>query len=158
MSVTIQDPVVTVYDLLRTNWTAANTSSITPQFSTGWFDRKNDTTQVTVTNPDEGELAGADGYTAIGADGSGPVSRMNGAMDVNAWAHRGMSDIGSVNPKQLVYEFSEEIKRIIRTNTLTATDLDFVKWDGRSALVETEESPAVFRQLCRVTYRYQFTD
>lgn len=157
MTTAIQDPVITVVSLLSAGWNAANTSSVTPKFSTGWYDRQSNVSQVTVTNPEESEIGGPDGYFAMKADGSGPVSRMSGSLDVSCWAHRDMGDV-SVNPKQLAFEFTTEVKRIIRANYDAATDLDYVKWDGRFVVVETDEVPAVFRQVCTISYQYQFAD
>lgn len=148
----MQDPKLTLKLLLADKWVAANTSDVTPTIHTGWYDQKASHPQVTVTNADEGVLAGGDtGYSGIKADGSGPTKLMRGTVDVNCWSTR---DAASINPKQLVFEFSEEVKRIVLANVTGATDLIWISWLGRLDQPDPDVTPTVFRYLCQVAYGY----
>lgn len=151
----MKDPVLAVKDLIKTNWSKANTSiSYDPSIHTGWHDKEANTPQVTVSHPDEGVIHGGDtGFTGFDPDGSGPTQDINGMMQVNCWSSREVEV--DVNPKKLTFEFSEEVKRIIKANTLTVTDLRFVSYDGRRSMVEPRAEPAVFRYRVRVRYGYE---
>lgn len=153
----ITDPKIVVKDLLTTHWAASSTSSVTPTFGTGWFNEESKYPQVTITDPRENPSAGGEtGYRGIKADGSGPTQTMLGTLDVNVWSTR---DASAVNPKQLVFEFSEEVKRIVRkfytATTVSDAGLQWLAWGGRLERVDSDVRPAVFRYLCEVRYSYQ---
>lgn len=151
----VQDPQLTIQNLLDNNWNTANTSiSSKPEVFTGWRRAEATKPQVTVSTPDEGPLGGASTpFRGIDPSGAGPVQDINGFVDVNCWSDREVES--SVNPKKLTYEFSEEVKRIVKANTLSATDLDFIGYDGRSFLVDPEANPTVFRYQVTIQYGYQ---
>ena len=149
----ITDPKVTITSLLKTNWSGSNTSGVTPTFSTGWFDEKAQHPMVTITNESEATTGGGNtGYFGIDGAGGTAHQQIVGSVDVNVWSTR--DDSSSVNPKQLTFEMSEEVKRIVRANYLSATDLDFISWGGRLERVDTNQSPTSYRYLCQVTYGY----
>lgn len=152
----MEDPKLTIKDLIKDGWNAANVSSVTPSFSTGWFDRKATHPQITVTNPDEMPVRGGEtGYSGIKADGSGPTQTRVGGLLVNCWAHR--DDGSGVNPKQLTWEMSEEVERIILANFNQATDLDGISFGDRIERIDDSVSPAVYRYECTIIFWYQKT-
>lgn len=148
-----EEPAVRIRDLLEDNWDASNTSSITPKIHTGWFNNGwGDTPQVTITNPDENTFGGGDtGFIATEASGAGPVQAYVGTLMVVGWAHHEMND---QNPKSLVFEFSEEIKRIISNNLFDVQELEWVSFVGKERRVDVNADPTLFRQDCEVRYFY----
>ena len=142
-----------IKDVVKDNWTAANTSSITPAFSTGWYDVKNVSPQITFTDPEEAaQSSGPTGYFGM-ANGT-PSQYWIGSIDVNIWVTR---EDTAVNPKKLVHEFKEEVKRLIRAKYDDVTGLDFIVWRGGHSTVETDKSPVVYRYAGEVGYGYMTT-
>lgn len=149
----IADPVITIMDLLDDNWNASNTSSVTPSIHSGWIDTEANSPQVTVSNLDEGPIFGSDApFSGIKPDGSGAVQDFNGTVQTNCWSSR---ELSSTNPKKLCWEFSEEVRRIVDANRLTATDLDFIGFQDRNFIVDTQSEPAIFRMQCFVQFGHK---
>lgn len=149
----MNDPKMSIKDLLKDNWEATNTSGVTPNIHTGWYDLKSNTPQVTVTNSSEVAVSGGvTGYFGIATNGA-PAQYWEGSMMVDCWTTR---EASSVNPKQLTFEFKEEIKRIIQANYGVVTDLDWIAWLGGPELVDDKQSPVVYR--LAGTVRYGFLD
>ena len=145
------DPKIGIADLLIANWVPANTSGVTPSIGTGWYDYKNTTPQVTVTDPEEESIStGPTGYFGLAASGA-PAQYWLGSVAVNCWATREDSD---VNPKQIVNQFKEECKRIIRANYDDVTGFDFIVWRGGFERVETDKKPVVYRYVGETGFGY----
>lgn len=152
----IQDPVITVEELLADNWNAGNTSiGYDPDIHTGWHSDDADSPQVTVTNPEESPLGGGEtGFSAMDGAGGGAVQELSGTVNVDCWSDRDVE--GGVNPKKLTYEFTEEVKRIVDANRLTATDLRLIAYLGRAFVPPgSEEHPPAFRYNCPINYLYE---
>jgi len=142
------DPKLEIKNLLEDedNWDASNTSGITPEFSTGWWDDNNDLPQVTVTNDDETpEPLTTTGQTHIGSNDD---QNMSGRMDVNVWANRNSSD---VNPKKLAKQFRDEARRII-LNNLSPSGFNWIGWRGSTDMTDTDRTPVTYRKVCEVSY------
>ena len=84
---------------------------------------------------------------------------------VTPWAHREMVDSSgssfktlSINPKDLTYDMSNEIRRIIEENMFSDPELDHISWLGMEELVDVRIKPAVFRydNNVRLIYREAF--
>ena len=145
------DPVTGIKNILKTNWVPANTSSVTPSFSTGWYDYKNASPQISITDPEEGAVSsGPTGYFGIAIAGA-PAQYWLGSVDVNVWLTR---EGQAINPKLLRDQFVAEIKRLIRANYDEVTDLDFIVWRGGFSRVEADKKPAVYRYAGTVGYGY----
>ena len=145
------DPKVGIKDEIKDNWTAANTSSVTPSFSTGWYDVKNASPQVTITDAEEASLSsGPTGVFGMAAGGV-PAQYWIGSVAVNCWVTR---EDTAVNPKLLINQFVTELKRIIRANYDDVTGLDFITWMGGHEIVETDKKPVVYRYEAEVRYGY----
>jgi len=143
----MSDPKLKIKDLLKNNWTAANTSNVTPDFSTGWWDDNNDLPQVTVTSDDEAPLGGGEtGQTHLNSDND---QLLAGAVDVNVWANR---DSSSENPKKLTYEFKDEVRRIVQANKEAITGFNYIGWNGYLDRTDTNKTPVVYRKLCEIVY------
>lgn len=147
-----------VKDWLKAEWNAANTSNVTPGFSTGWVSRQGSFPLVTVTEgiPEVPEGGGASGFTGMRGDGSGPVQRRRGSVTVIGWAHRG--DGSGVNPKQLVEEMGREAERIVLGHVSSETDLEYVTVRSTGELPpDTTEQPTLFRWQVLVGYGWMRT-
>lgn len=143
----MSDPKLEIRDLLKNNWTAANTSSVTPDFSTGWWDDNNDLPQVTVTSDDEAPLGGGEtGQTHLNSNNE---QLLSGAVDINVWANRDSSD---VNPKKLTYECKDEVRRIVQANKEAITGFNYIGWNGFIDRTDTKTTPVTYRKLCEVVY------
>lgn len=148
-----EEPTVKIMTLLSTNWNPANTQTITPKFHTGWYNTAwNTIPQLTVTEPDYTVMRGGEtGITAF--SGGGDLKRWVFAdMIVAPWAHADMVD-GSgasfkslnINPKTLVWDMSNEVKRIIDANRFSDPELEWWGWLSKARVVETRIKPVVFR-------------
>lgn len=152
----MQDPVLTIKDLLASNWSSSNTSvGYDPAIHTGWHSSEADEPQVTVSNPEESPIrGGTTGYAAADATGAGGVQELDGTVSVDCWSDRDVED--SVNPKKLTFEFTEEIKRIVTANQHAATDLRIINYGGRTFVPpDPDESPPVFHYAVPVGYLYE---
>jgi len=147
----LNDPKLSVRNLIKDNWDSDNTSSITPVIHCGWFDYKSNLPQVTVTNSSEVPIGGGEtGYFGMVPSGT-PAQYWEGSMMVDCWTTR---EATAVNPKQLVFEFAEEIKRIIKAKYAAVSDLDWISWMGSSEIVHDDQSPVVYRRAGAVRYGY----
>lgn len=151
-----QDPKITIRQLLTTGWNSANVSNVTPKVHTGWFrDDWMDEAQVCITGPFENPLSGgATGFYGFRGDGSpGGVRLTIGDMVVSVWAHYELPY--AINPKQLTFEMSEEVKRIIDANTITISDFEWLTWLSKSEIVDNSLTPTLFRYNCMIRYMYR---
>ena len=147
----MDSPKLGLKNLLKAEWTAANTATITPSFSTGWYDYKTATPVVTITGDEEvSQSSGVTGYFGLATNGV-PAQYWVGSIAVNCWVTR---VDGAVNPKQMCHLLKEEIKRIIRANYDQISDIDWIVWRGGFERVEADNSPAVFRYVGEVGYGY----
>ena len=145
------DPVMGIKNVLKDNWDADNTSSVTPSFSTGWYDYKTTSPQITITDPEENALSsGPTGYFGI-TTGGVPAQYWLGSVDINVWLTR---EGQAINPKLLRSQFVAEIKRLIRANYDDVTDLDSIVWRGGHGSVEADKKPAVYRYAGTVGFGY----
>lgn len=151
----VKDPTLSIYELLRDNWDSSNTSiNYDPNVSTGWFDHEANSPQVTVSNLSEGPIFGdVAPFSGIQGDGSGPVQEFSGTVEVNCWSDREVES--SVNPKSLVHDFFEEVRRIVNANLTDVTDLRYIGIGTRNFLVDTDAEPTTFRYSVRVEYLYR---
>lgn len=151
MTTNIQEPSITIRDLLRDNWDNSNTSiSSDPDIDTGWWDFNSDSPQVTLAGGEDSPVGGGQtGWSGINSVGD-PVQEMDGSVQIDCWANRRSA---SVNPKTLVYEFAEEVRRIIYNNAKNpGNDLRFLKWMGRSNQPDVGGDPIRYRQRCLVGF------
>lgn len=152
MAVTqITDPKVTVRNLVKNNWNAANTQSVTPTFSTGWYDKKKKLPILTVTTPRQFvRHRGTDG------SGNGVVQIRSGSVLADAWVDRGVvaggSAVGTAGAKNLAYQMFQEVDRIVTANQNSVSDFLHIEVGTSTELVETEESPAVYRRQAQIRY------
>lgn len=148
----MQDPVLTILNLVSNGWDNTNTSiSYDPAIHSGWHDTEANDPQVTVTHVEEG-ASGATGFSGIDPSGAGPTQDIDGTVAVNCWSDREVES--SVNPKKLTFEFTEEVKRIVKNNTLSATDLRYISYGGRNFRPDGRADPTVFRYRVPVKYFY----
>jgi len=149
------DPTLTIRNLLKNNWDNTNTSlSSDPAIHTGWIDREASSPQVTVTSAEESPISiGQSPFSGIVPDGSGPTQEIGGTVMIDCWSSREMES--SVNPKQLTFEFSEEVKRILKGNLTSATDLRYIGYQGRRFMTDPDAEPVVFRYSVTAWYVYQ---
>lgn len=152
----MQDPVLTIKDLVKDNWDNSNTAiSYDPDIHTGWHQEEANNPQVTASNPEESPIrGGATGYAAMDPTGSGGVQELDGTVNVDCWSDREVES--GVNPKQLTFEFTEEVKRIVKANQHSATDLRVIAYGGRTFVPpDSDENPPVFHYNVPVGYLYE---
>ena len=118
--------------------------------------------QVTIVNPMYSVLrGGSTGITAINGSG-GLVRVVEAELLVSCWAHHECKDDNGakipVNPRQLTYEMSNELKRIMESNLTSDPELDWMNWTGMVEGVEIKVKPVLFRytNTVRLMYREAF--
>ena len=145
------DPVIGLMELLEDNWVAANVSSITPVFSTGWYDSKQKLPQVTLTDPtDTPQSTGNAPFFGLVTNGVPPQYFVD-SIACNVWVTRAGV---AINPKKARYEIKEEIKRILQDEYDQVSGLDYVGWNGGIGVVDPDISPPVFRYIGEVGFSY----
>lgn len=156
----LEEPAVTIRDLLAAGWNAANTVlASAPDVSTGWWDRSNVRPQVTVTPlPQEEDTGSRTGWSSIRGDGSGLNQRVLGEVQVDCWAQRDPDDVSGPNPKTVVWDLASEVKRIVTANATGGTgSLEWLGYLDGGRTVDTSASPAVFRYTLTVRFGYVLT-
>lgn len=149
----MKDPKLSVLDLLTDNWDNTNTSlSYDPDIHTGWHNPESSNPEVTVSSARESPTAGGTGFSAIDPSGAGGVQEMDGIIAADCWSDR---EVSSVNPKTVIFELTEEVKRIIKANTFNATDLRYVVWRGRREIPPANEPDPTFHYATRIWYQYE---
>ena len=155
-------PELKIKSLLLTNWNPANTSNVTPKIHTGWYNHSwGSTCQLTITDPNDSVMRGGEtGITAF--SGLGTLKRfVFSDMIVAPWASREMTDdngnsfdSAGINPKSLVEEMSQEVKRIIDANRFSDSEVEYFAWLNKMRGVEHRLKPTVFREnnMVRVAY------
>lgn len=82
-----EPPKQLVRDLLRENWSAADTFSVTPNIKYGWFDSYDSPAYVVVRQPDENPLGGGEtGFSFMSGSGGGPGREVDGTIELHAFA------------------------------------------------------------------------
>lgn len=148
MATQIQDPKISIKDLIDNNWDTSNTSiSSKPTITTGWWDNSNENPMVTISGAEESPIGGG----TTGFSGIEPTKELEGSLQVDCWSDRNAT---TVNPKKLTFEFSDEVKRIIDENHDQATDLRYVTFLGRQERPDASETPTLYRYICTVGYDY----
>ena len=155
MTVTIADPTITIKNLIKNNWTVGNTVlDQAPQIHTGWYEENQNEVQVTITSPDESTRGGGQtGFIGIAQAGA-PAQIRGGIVSVDIWAHRNMvMDAGAdiPNPKNVVWDLSNEVMRIITANYEVADHL-WVSFGFRRKLTDSTMKPVLHRIAIAVSY------
>lgn len=148
----IQEPAVTIRDLLDNNWQSANTSGVKPRISTGWFDQDALYPQISCSAFPEGTLMwGVE-------SGQGSVQVRDGVVNVVTWSHRKMVDSGGspigTNPKEFRYEMRQEIERIVVANENSAIDLLEIRFGEVTPDVKTDFPEPVYTDDIQIVYRW----
>lgn len=163
MTTAISDPLQVMCDLLDDNWTAANTSSITPRFSTGdWDHGREGGPGVFVWDHDEVPIdTGASTYAFMAGDGSGPGQLRLGQVWVACTAYRWNKKTGTppawaaINPKAMCWQLVRECMRIVHARFIAAdpalADYQSVGC-GQVALAVKDGPPALFSRQFPVVY------
>lgn len=144
-------PEVAIKNLIRDNWDATNTESITPSIHHGWVDPGASSLEVTVSNPEELPLDGGEtGYSGINQDGK-PVQNFTGTVEVNAWSDR---DRTTENPRKMAWLMRVEIGRILHENYDPRPTYDIYPLAdlGANRIVEEDDEPGE-----ATTWRYAVT-
>ena len=156
MPVPTSEPKVLILSLIKTNWIAANIAgTVTPDFHTGWWNPHSLSVQVTFTGDTESFL-GETGYGAIEGGGGGPVQIVTGNVFANCWAFRDEGVSGSKNPKEIVYDMANEIRRIVLAKFDSVTNLTYVSVVG-VADVPPEGEPLKFRKSVTIGFNWRTT-
>lgn len=157
----VNDVKVSFRNLLTNNWDTSNTvisSQPTIRTDPRRFDEERDPVEVTIgADEDTPAQGGETGYTGL-ESGSGPVQHIEGTLQLDVWVDAD-ADIGeSWNAKELAYDISEEVKRIVYNNAeATASevsDLRSLSWFSRTWMPDTAGEPVVYRYRCLAGFRY----
>lgn len=157
MPATVADIKLLVRDLLRQNWSNANT--VEPlddsDIHTGWWDANKDFPQVTVTSEEESPLNGGEtGVTALKGDGTGYVQHRNGTVLVDCWAGS-RADYDNAGEEQVQLQaMMDEVETIVFDNLQSLQDIDSIAIQNRTKLVDDEEEPTEHRTQFELTYNW----
>ena len=151
-----QDPLVTLYSLIDTEWSVSDTDLDTIggadsdeiHLSTGWYDEdKKNKPQITIT-----EITSHDTPFELGYG----VVRVYGIYQIDIWIpiFRNTSK-GPGLAKKWRWTLREEVKRIVKANLTGLTDLNYVVLDqtGRS-IDELDRDVPVLRYSLQISVIY----
>lgn len=154
MTTSISPPQTLTRDLYEANWVPGNTLSVTPKFSTGWWDHGNTLPQVCITDFDEFGPGTTSQYSGFMGDGSGPFQRRLGLVWTTVFAVRDPDRNTGPNPKNLVWLMARECMRIIHANVYTGfpTEFDQIAPGDLTQDRLPDKSPTVFFAQFPVVY------
>ena len=146
----MQDPSITIMKHLKDNWTLTNDLAVgNIRFSTGWYDRKFEAPQVTVTLLWERDVVLGLGYTKHGVEA---------IYEINIWVKvlKGGTGKGPGLAKKWRWQIKQHIKDILKPSLEDLTDLKYTVLDqvGR-AFVEPNETPPILRHSLPVYVEYE---
>ncbi len=149
------DIIALLVELLEDEWTASNTTNITPTFATGWIDVQHGPHQVIVAGtPDESAL-GASGIYGI-ESGGGNHQMLRGLTFVESYCEKGD---GLPNPKGLAYQFAREVQRIIMANCTEIDGYDYVSYLGHTRIQPgRNDHPDWMRYSSRIGYMFRYVN
>ena len=158
MPVPTVEPRVSILALIEDRWNSENIAGgIKPDFHTGWWNPHSLSAQVTFTGDDEA-YEGASGYGGINPSSGSPVQVVNGLVFANCWAFRDEGLTNTPNPKQVVYDMAEEIRRIILANFQGITNLEHVSIMSVGDVPPEEGTdPMVFRKAVLIGFNWRTT-
>ncbi len=144
----MQDPLVTLYAALLAQWGGAIVPAVGAiTFTTGWYDKKIKTPQITVTEIVTSDVPLDLGYGTV---------RVNAVYQIDIWvtiSHT--TDAGPQLAKEYKWAMRQEIRRILKANHVGLTDIELLLLNdvGRS-LDEPDATPPILRfsQMVGVVY------
>lgn len=161
-------PEVVIKNLVRDDWDGtfdgALATPVTPDIHHGWVDMESTLYEVTVSDPEEGNvMGGTTGFSGFDPTGAGANRKVDGTVNVNVWARRGWQDSNGNsidNPRKAAYYFKWEVEDIVKNHwdaTTAAgnnTDLWYLVPRGATRIPDTDEEPVVWRWQVTVGYGY----
>lgn len=152
----VDSPKLAVLGLVRGGWTADNVGGVTPEFRTGWYQETLSRPHITATDYNEDPVGGGiTGLMGVRGDGSGGVQQRIGFVNLNCWAHRDMTGLGSLNPKTMVEKMMRETMRILIANIDGTDQLSWISPGvGRELPPLIDKDPVVFQAQVVTRYGY----
>ena len=135
----MQDPLITIYDVLLAGWGGAITPAAADiKFTTLWFDKSIATPQITVTEVSTLDRPLDLGYFNV---------RVDAVYQIDIWVTilRATAK-GPTLAKTYKFAMRQEVKRILKANLTGLTDIDLLILNdtGRS-LDEPDSTPPLLR-------------
>lgn len=146
----MKDPVLSIKDLIDTNFVNNTNYTDTIDVHTGWYGENAVDPQITVTNPEEFTVNGGD--TEISAGGNNEKVQVRaGDILVNCWG--GVRDHTGGNPKQQAYDMRDEVKDILTGNSIS--HLNSIAPGTIRGIAEPDHPPGfTYRYEIRTRYTY----
>ena len=162
-------PALLIRDVLTANWDSTNTAGYDPTvgdtdsnfvaLGRGWYKSAQSDPQITLTNFEEGVLAGGvTDASGIQGDGSGTNQDRDGTGLLTAHAEvTGGTDYNGEYAKDIVWLLTQECERILQNNSNGSGDLWYLGASLEADDVDTtEDTPRAFSQ-ASVSYGYHKT-
>jgi hypothetical protein len=151
-----KEPAIKIRELLVDDWNDASTAyGEMPRVVTGWVENDDwDKPHICLLMPDESPDSGGNtGFRGMQVNGK-PMKRMIGSIVVACLSHEDVPDMNT-DAETLVYQMSEEVKRIINQHYLSPGDgINWISFIGRRSVMDTVRRPIIFRQDCDIRYSY----
>ena len=144
----MQDPLITIYDVLLAGWGGAITPAAADiKFTTLWFDKSIATPQITVTEVSTLDIPLDLGYGTV---------RVDAVYQIDIWVSVLRATAKGVTlAKTYKWAMRQEIRRILKANHVGLTDIELLLLNdiGRS-LDEPDATPPLLRfsQLVGILY------
>lgn len=156
MPASISSPKLTIKDLVKTEWVAANVLDITPDFHTGFLNPGGAQYQVCFVGTTE-NATGESGYDAMSEEG--PVSRRQGTLPVMCFGRRAATGSeGAINPKKFVELAAREVERIVHEAFVSVADFEYMSVMSSTEIPpDGKHEPPYFGWTVTVTYEWRKT-
>jgi len=148
MSTRDVDPVLTITQLLRSNWNAYDVS-VDPDIHTGKYREDSSDPQIAIVFQEEGPLNGGEtGYSAIDPTGKGGVQHLVGVVYCRCYDNYDRTN----DVKSTTYRMKETSGQIIVDNQLDQDDLEWLG-PGSAEMIVEDEDPVTVQYLLPITYK-----
>jgi len=145
----MQDPKMTLRLALKNGWLLeGDLAEGNIKFHTGWYDRNHEGLyQVTVTTPRDENAAAQLGMRTV---------QVVETYQVDIWVkYKTSSNYGAGKAKEYLWDIKEEVKRIVKANKSSLTDIDVLLPGPGVEIPEASSVPPMLRWSYDVDVRYE---
>ena len=143
----MQDPLITIRTALATDWSlSGDLAKGNLNFRTGWYDKKYDNLQITVSYNGGSNIPGELGMGTV------LVWKI---IEINAWVKASnVTNKGVGKAKEYIFDMEEEIKAWIKANKTGLTDIRWLLPGPDQRLDEPGQVPPLLRYQYRPRIGY----
>lgn len=149
-------PIRLVKDLIENNWDEENiTNEIVPLFTAqqGEFE---DPVRHMIVFDSVNEVTldqGTTGYISMNQGDSAPTQIFVSTLQAECSSRR-FKDNEGPNPMQVSFDMSKEVKRIVRNNFDSESEINYFTFINRERTINIDFDPPLYKYICEIRYSY----